>query len=101
MVFEICKGLHAADANEIRRNGWDHIVSRSECIFHESSAFAPFEVADKERSVSAVGTEGRWERERERETGWGIQRQYLLWTLQTILSTDGSAESHSGSLPLR
>lgn len=52
-------------------------MSRSECIFHESSAFARFEVADRERSVSAVGTEGRWERERDR-----------LWDSEAVPSLD-------------
>lgn len=93
LVFEICKVVHAADANKIRRNCSDHIMRRSRCIFHESCVFACFEVANRERSVSAVGTEigkeGRWER----EPGWEIQRRDVPWTLQTILST--------GSLPLR
>lgn len=66
-----------------------------QCIFHESSVFACFEVADTERPVR--GKEARWER----ETGWEIQRRDVLWTPQTILSTDSDAESHSGSPPLR
>ena len=35
LVFEICKRLHGADANKIRRNCSDRIMSRSEFIFHE------------------------------------------------------------------
>lgn len=40
LVFEICKGLHAVDANKVRRDCADHMTRRGEGVFRESSGFS-------------------------------------------------------------